>query len=69
VITDPPGPSIFFLDPIVPAVYQFSPRLSIVRQLRAANELPAELISAFTITPNRAIFLAFENEVYIGFMP
>ncbi|MBX3005466.1 MAG: hypothetical protein KF821_06520 [Anaerolineales bacterium] len=69
VITDPPGPSIFFLDPIVPAVYQFSPRLSIVRQLRAANELPAELVSAFTITPNRAIFLAFENEVYIGFMP
>ena len=27
-LTDPPGPSLFFLDPIVPSVYQFSTRLN-----------------------------------------
>lgn len=68
-LTDPPEPSIFLLDPIVPAVYQFSQRLSLVRQFRASADLPEGLVTAFAVTPNRAIFLAFENEIYIGFMP
>lgn len=68
-LTDPPGPSLFFLDPIVPSVYQFSTRLSMTRQLRAQGELPTGLVTAFTISPNRFVFLAFENQVYFGPMP
>lgn len=68
-LTDPPGPSLFFLDPIVPSVYQFSTRLSMTRQLRAQGELPSGLVTAFTISPNRFVFLAFENQVYFGPMP
>lgn len=68
-ITDPPGPSIFFIDPIVPSVYQFSTRLNIVRQLRSRSELPHELVSAFTVSPNRLIFLAFQNQIYFGPIP
>ncbi len=68
-LTDPPGPSLFFLDPIVPSIYQFSTRLNMSRQLRAQNELPSGLVTAFTISPNRFVFLAFENQVYFGPMP
>lgn len=67
--TDPPEPSIFMLDPIAPAVYQFSLRLSLVRQYRAASSLPEGVASAFAVSPNRAIFLAFDNQLYIGFLP
>lgn len=69
LLTEPPGPSIFFLDPITPAVYQFSTRMNIVRQLRGASELPQELVTAFTISPNRLVFLAFKNQVYFGPIP
>jgi hypothetical protein len=31
--------------------------------------LPEGLATAFAITPNRAILLAIENDVYIGFIP
>ncbi|QYK51210.1 MAG: hypothetical protein KF701_01650 [Anaerolineales bacterium] len=68
-LTDPPGPSLFFLDPIVPSIYQFSTRLGMSRQLRAQSELPEGLVSAFTISPNRFVFLAFKNQVYFGPMP
>lgn len=67
--TDPPEPSVFLLDPIVPAVYQFSLKLSLVRQYRSASSLPEGVVSAFAVSPNRAIFLAFDNQIYIGFLP
>lgn len=68
-ITDPPEPSVYMLDPIVPAVYQFSLRMNLVRQFRTVSELPEGVASAFAVSPNRAIFLAFDNEIYIGFLP
>ncbi|MGH2582317.1 MAG: hypothetical protein ACRDFQ_05415 [Anaerolineales bacterium] len=68
-ITEPPEPSVYALDPVSQAVYQFSLRLSLVRQFRNVNELPEGVVTAFAVTPNRAIFIAFENEVLIGFMP
>ncbi len=69
LVTEPPGPSIFFADPITPAVYQFSTRMNIVRQLRSQAELPEEVVSAFTISPNRLVFLAFGNQVFFGPLP
>jgi len=67
--TDPPEPSVFLLDPIVPSVYQFSLRLSLVRQYRSTALLPEGVVSAFAVSPNRAIFLAFDNQLFIGFLP
>jgi len=68
-LTDPPEPSVYLFDPIVPAVYQFSPQLNLVRQFRPTSTLPPGVASAFAVTPNRAIFLAFGNDIYLGFMP
>ena len=68
-ITAPPEPSVYAIDPVSQSVYQFSLRLSLVRQFRSVSELPEGVVTAFSVTPNRAIFLAFENEVLIGFMP
>ncbi len=68
-LTDPPEPSVYLFDPIVPATYQFSTRLNLVRQFQSSSSLPGEVASAFTVSPNHAIFLAFQNEIYIGFMP
>jgi hypothetical protein len=67
--TSPPEPSVFLLDPIVPSIYQFSLRLSLVRQYRTASELPEEVVTAFAVSPNRALFLAYENQLFIGFLP
>ncbi len=68
-VTDPPEPSVYLLDPVSQTVYQFSLRLNLVRQFQTSSELPQGIVTAFAVTPNRAIFLAFENEIYIGFMP
>jgi hypothetical protein len=68
-LTDPPEPSVYLFDPIVSATYQFSTHLNLVRQFQSSSTLPGEVASAFTVSPNHAIFLAFQNEIYIGFMP
>ncbi|MEX1072049.1 MAG: SpoIIE family protein phosphatase [Anaerolineales bacterium] len=68
-LTDPPEPSVYLLDPIAQSVYQFSLRLNLVRQFQPISTLPEGIVTAFAVTPNRAIFLAFENEILIGFMP
>jgi hypothetical protein len=68
-ITDPPEPSVYMLDPIEPAVYQFSLRMNLVRQFRSLADLPEGVASAFAVSPNRAIFIAFDNEIFIGFLP
>lgn len=68
-LTDPPEPSIYMVDPVSNAVYQFSLRLNLVRQYRSSSPLPEAVASAFTVSPNRALFLAFDDQVYIGFLP
>lgn len=68
-LTDPPEPSVYLLDPVSQTVYQFSLRLNLVRQFQTSSDLPEGIVTAFAVTPNRAIFLAFETEIYIGFMP
>jgi hypothetical protein len=68
-IGEPPQPSLYMLDPVARAVYRFSLSLSLDAQFQALNALPEGLATAFAITPNRAILLAVENDVYIGFIP
>jgi hypothetical protein len=68
----PPDPSIYLLDPIQQAVYHFSLRLTLQRQYRPPMlgeinpQIPA---SSFALSPNRTIFLAHGNQVYVAALP
>jgi hypothetical protein len=68
-ISEPPQPALYMLDPVARAVYRFSLALGLDTQFQSSTLLPEGLVTAFAITPNRAILFAFENDVYIGFMP
>jgi hypothetical protein len=68
-ISEPPQPSLFVLDPVARAVFRLSLALSVDAQFQSSTPLVEGLATAFAITPNRAILLAINNEIYIGFMP
>jgi hypothetical protein len=67
--TSPPDPSIYMLDPINQAIYHFSLRLTFQRQFRSLADLGQGEATAFTISPNRLIFLAIGNRVYYADLP
>ncbi len=67
--TQPPEPSIYFLDPIVRSIYQFSLKLNLVQQLRSQSELPPGVVTAFAISPTRSLFIALDHQVFIAFLP
>ncbi len=68
-IGEPPQPALYLLDPVARAIYRFSLSLGLDAQFQSVAPLPEGLATAFAITPNRAILLAIENDVYIGFIP
>jgi hypothetical protein len=65
----PPDPSIYLLDPADRAVFHFSLRLTLQRQLQAETELSEAPATAFTVSPNRTLFIASGNEVFYGSLP
>jgi hypothetical protein len=67
--SQPPEPSLFYLDPINSSIYHFSLRLNLVEQYRPQPELEEELVTAFDVSPTRAIFIALENEIYLAYLP
>ncbi len=67
--TQPPEPSIYYLDPIVRSIYHFSMKLNLVQQLRSQNELPPGVVTAFAISPTRSLFIALDHQVFIAFLP
>jgi hypothetical protein len=67
--TSPPEASIFMLDPNTRAIYHFSLNLKLVYQYRALNSLPERPATAFAISPNRQVFLALGNQVFIADLP
>lgn len=73
--TQPPDPSLFVLDSKGPSIYHFSLRLNFQRELRQDPEqerdfpLPKKPVTAFAMSPNRVVFLAFSNQVMFGSMP
>jgi hypothetical protein len=69
VSTQPPEPSIYFLDPISRSLYQFSIKLNIVQEFKSAEELPAGLATAFTVNPTRSVFVAIGNQVFTAVLP
>ena len=69
VSTQPPEPSIYFLDPINRSLYQFTMKLNIVQQFKSAEELPAGLATAFAVNPTRSVFVAIGNQVFTAVLP
>jgi hypothetical protein len=67
--TSPPDPSIYMLDPINQSIYHFSLRLTFQRQFRSMTDLGEGEATAFTISPNRAIFIATGNRVFYADLP
>ncbi len=66
--TAPPEPSIFLLDASGQSVYHFSLRLNLAAQYRSASVLPEGDIDAFAVSPNRALFIAFGNQIFVAFL-
>ncbi|MFZ3069684.1 MAG: cell envelope integrity protein TolA [Anaerolineaceae bacterium] len=68
----PPDPSLYYLAPSQAELYQFSLRLNLNRVLRAAvssGALPNRAVTAFNVSSNRNVFLAFGNELYYAVIP
>lgn len=66
----PPDPSLYLLEPIQQAIYNFSVRLTYDRQFRSFNPLPDGPATAFAVDKdNRNIFLAIGNQVYYAALP
>jgi hypothetical protein len=65
----PPDPSLYLLEPEVPAIYHFSVRLSYQRQFRSQNPLPEGPATAFFVSPNHQVFLAIGNQVFLSPLP
>jgi hypothetical protein len=57
-------PSIYLFDPFEHAIYRFSLLLALDRQYRPYSPLPDEPATAFTISPNRLVFIAIGNQVW-----
>ncbi len=68
-LAPPPEPSLYLLDPAGQAVYRVGLQLSFDTQYRASAPLPKVKATAFTISPNRLIFMALDNQVYFATLP
>ncbi len=75
--TQPPDPSIYLFDPLRQAIYHFSLRMNLQRLYRPQHpalsgdvgppsRMPA---SGFAFSPNRTVFLAVGNQIYVAALP
>ena len=67
--TQPPEPSLYFLDRSNKAVYHFSIRLNLVQLYQPQVDFPQGPVTAIAISSTRAIFLAMDNKVYVSLLP
>ena len=68
----PPDPSIYYLEAEEAELYQFSLRLNLNKVLRSGlseGSLPERKASAFYVSLDRRVFLAFGNQLYYAFLP
>jgi hypothetical protein len=65
----PPEPSIYLLDSPTGAVYHFSVQLTLQRQYRTASEPSTGEATAFAVSPNRRLFLAIGDQLYVATLP
>jgi hypothetical protein len=64
-----PRPIHLSVGPSNQAIYHFSLRLTFQRQFRSLTDLGHGEATAFTISPNRTIFIAIGNRVYYADLP
>ena len=71
--TQPPDPSIFFMDRLNSAVYHFSLALNMQKQIRpnfvGAIAKPEGQITAFTVSPYGIIHFAYGHQLFFGYLP
>ncbi len=71
--TQPPEPSIYFLDTAGRSIQQFSMSLNFVRRLQPRTDgedpLPDKAPTGFTITSGRNLVVAYDNQVFIAALP
>lgn len=68
----PPDPSIYYLEADKAELYQFSLRLNLNKVLRSglkAGTLPDGGASAFYVSPDRKVFMAFGSQLYYAVLP
>jgi hypothetical protein len=72
-LTQPFEPSIYMLDAANKSIYQFSMQLNLHRLLRADSTgsypLPDKPLTAFAVTTDLHVLVAFQNEVYSAALP
>ena len=65
-----PNASIYLLDDISGALYQFSYRLNLSQtlkpQINRNYPMPERKPTGFGISPDQEVFLAFDNQLYIA---
>lgn len=71
--TQPPEPSLYFLDVSGRAVYQFSMSLTFVRRMQPTtssdNPLPNTAPTALAVTGGRNLIVAYDNRVFVAALP
>ena len=71
--TQPPDPSIFFMDSQNSAVYHYSLALNMQKQIRpnfiGSISKPDVPITAFTVSPYGLIHFAYGYQLYFGYLP
>lgn len=71
--TQPPEPSLYFLDTAGRSVQQFSMSLNFVRRLQPRTDgedsVPDTAPTGFAVTSGRNLVVAYENQVFIAALP
>ena len=70
--SQPPDPSIFYLEPERAELYQFSLLLNLNKVYRSgarSGSLPKSEATAFYVSTDRKVFLAFGNQLYYASLP
>jgi hypothetical protein len=65
----PPDSSLFMLDPAAGAIYHFSVKLTFQRQYNTTGDFPDKPATAFAASPDRVLFIAFDNQVFYAQNP
>jgi len=71
-VTQPPEPSIYFIDSSDLSIYQFSLVLNFVAKLKPSADsdaLPQAAPSGFVVTRGRNLIIAFGNQIYTAPLP
>ncbi len=71
--TQPPDPSLFFMDQLNNSIYHFSLALNMQKQIEpdflSLSSTPEGPITAFTISPYGVVHFAFGHQLYFGYIP